>query len=91
MSEIFESTLIIPIIFYLIVFSIIQFPLEFYRMYYISNSYLEMHIDQKHIYKVKDKNNQRLIEVNPQYLLELVHSVDDAYQELIERNGINNE
>lgn len=91
MSEIFESTLIIPIIFYLIVFSIIQFPLEFYRMYYISNSYLDMHIDQKHIYKVKDKNNQKLIEVNPQYLLELVHSVDDAYQELIERNGINNE
>ncbi|AVM42277.1 hypothetical protein [Fastidiosipila sanguinis] len=91
MSEIFESTLIIPIIFYLIVFSIIQFPLEFYRMYYISNSYLDMHIDQKHIYKIKDKNNQKLIEVNPQYLLELVHSVDDAYQELIERNGINNE
>ena len=91
MSEIFESTLIIPIIFYLIVFSIIQFPLEFYRMYYISNSYLDMHIDQKHIYKIKDKNNQKLIEVNPQYLLELVHSVDDAYQELIKRNGINNE
>ena len=91
MSEIFESTLIIPIFFYLIVFSIIQFPLEFYRMYYISNSYLDMHIDQKHIYKIKDKNNQKLIEVNPQYLLELVHSVDDAYQELIERNGINNE
>lgn len=89
MSEILESALIIPIVFYLIIFSIIQFPMEFYRMYFISNSYLEMHIDEKHIYKVKTRNNQKLVEVNPQYLLELVHAVDDSYQDLIERENEN--
>lgn len=63
--------------------------MEFYRMYYISNSYLDMHIDEKHIYKVKSRNTQKLIEVNPQYLLELVHAVDDAYQNLIGRKNEN--
>ena len=89
MSEILESALIIPIVFYLIVYSIIQFPMEFYRMYYISKSYLDMHIDEKHIYTVKSRNSQNLVEVNPQYLLELVHAVDDAYQNLTERKSKN--
>lgn len=91
MSEIFESAIIVPSILYLIIFTLVQFPLEFSRMYYISNSYLEMHNDEKNIYKVKNFNNQKLIEVNPQYLLELVHNVDDAYQELTERNGNNHD